>query len=85
MFRTRGSTGISYGIDAAQQILTNSRNVPKAMVVITDGIPNLPGNESFGFSSMVASSQRARNNGTIIYAIGVGPGTQLLTLNAMAR
>jgi Mg-chelatase subunit ChlD len=69
-------------------LLLNSNrgsNVPRAIIVITDGVPNLPANESVGFIEMVKSANAAKGNGTIIYAIGVGSGTQTLTLNAMAR
>ena len=79
MYYQGGSTDITCGINLGQSTLVRGRSVtqvPRAMVVFTDGAHNGGGNP-------VVEAQLAKNAKTIIYTVGVG-GYSLPQLQGIA-
>lgn len=74
-----GATDIQEGIALAQgELAAGARSgVPRALIVLTDGAHNQPGDE-------VAEAEAARAAGTEIFAIAVGSGPDLGQLGAIA-
>jgi hypothetical protein len=74
-----GSTDITRGLNLGQSTLSRGRSlqqVPRALVLFTDGIHNGSGNP-------ITEAQIIKNARTIIYAVGVG-GFSLSQLNAIS-
>jgi hypothetical protein len=79
MFQLHGGTDIQEGVELAQaQLLINGRsNVPRVIILLTDGRHNQPGN-------VEQEAASARSAGTELFAIGVGPAYDERQLAAIA-
>ena len=73
-----GATDIQEGIAYGQgELGLAARGVPQVMIVMTDGVHNQPGDP-------VGEALAARQNGTQIYSIAVGPGPDVNQLLSIA-
>jgi hypothetical protein len=79
MLQIIGATDIQEGITLGQGQLTYAGRpgVPHAMIIVTDGEHNQPGDP-------IAEADLARSLGTEIFAIAVGPGPNMAELGAIA-
>jgi hypothetical protein len=79
MFQLHGGTDIQEGIELAHaQLLINGRsNVPRVVILLTDGRHNQPGN-------VEQEAASARSAGVELFAIGVGPAFDQRQLAAIA-
>lgn len=72
-YQMNGNTNIAGGIAAAHALLMNGRmNVPKHIIVVTDGIQNINGNNMNPTNYLLYEAEQAKKDGVVIYSIGVG-------------
>ncbi len=70
-----GYTNIGDAISLGRQELTGSSSRAEAtrvLVLLTDGVPNRPGNATTGQSHALTQAQIAADDGILIYVIGLG-------------
>ncbi len=81
-----GNTNISAGMKIARDELTaHSRpRTFKMMVLLTDGVANLPTNESIGTAAVIAEANAAKAAKIKILAICLGAGADTATLQQVA-
>ena len=78
-----GSTNISDGLVAAQQVLESASTragVPRMVMIVTDGIQD---NEFGGDSAAIAQSSKLKESGVTVFAIGFGSSVAS-TIQALA-
>jgi von Willebrand factor type A domain-containing protein len=81
-----GGTNISAGMKIARDEL-NAHARPrsfKMMVLLTDGVPNLPSNETVGKAAVIAEAQAAKNDKIKIMAICLGAGADTVLMQQVA-
>jgi hypothetical protein len=82
-----GSTNISAALDLAHQQLVGpsvDSRTARIVVLLTDGIPNLPVNTTVGQSEARARAQEIADDGIRIYVIGLGQGVDDALLQDIA-
>ena len=61
------------------------RNAPNSAIVITDGVPVIPGDRNEARRLAIQEAEQARSQGISIFTIGVGPEITDDVLNAIAN
>ncbi len=79
-FSANGSTAIGDALNKATSTISSSSNV-KILILLTDGIANVPMPHSAANNYTLEQAQIAKDNGAIVYTIGLGPDVrpELLT------